>query len=145
MEVIQAVKKEMPAEMPHLSASLLSSTLTADTISIMRLNCPALEVPVVAVGMLEDPALAQSIVGNEDADLIAIARGMLRVPYWAVHAAITLKNEQTNIPHSTKADTKKHSLREYLYAEAVFFVERCSPHSHRKPYFSAKPKLYLPC
>jgi len=58
----------------------------------------ALNVPVVAVGMLEDPMLANAVVGNGDADLVAIARGMLRDPYWATHAAITLKQEQTNIP-----------------------------------------------
>ncbi|MNW11873.1 NADPH dehydrogenase [compost metagenome] len=38
--------------------------------------------------MLEDPALAEYVVGNEDADLVAIARGLLRDPYWATHAAV---------------------------------------------------------
>jgi NADPH2 dehydrogenase len=47
----------------------------------------ALDVPVIAVGMLEDPKLAESVIGNEDADLVAIARGMLRDP---VHAAQAL-------------------------------------------------------
>lgn len=58
----------------------------------------ALEVPVIAVGMLEDPALAESVVGNEDADLVAVARGLLRDPYWATHAAKTLRAEQAPIP-----------------------------------------------
>jgi NADPH2 dehydrogenase len=48
--------------------------------------------------MLEDPALAESVIGSEDADFVAIARGMLRDPYWATHAAITLRNEPNNIP-----------------------------------------------
>ena len=57
----------------------------------------ALNVPVVAVGMLENPMLADAVVRNGDADLVAIARGMLRDPYWATNAAIALK-QQTNIP-----------------------------------------------
>lgn len=45
-----------------------------------------LQVPVIAVGMLEDPHLANKAVQQEDIDLIAIGRGMLRDPYWAMHA-----------------------------------------------------------
>jgi NADPH2 dehydrogenase len=57
----------------------------------------ALNIPVIAVGMLEDPALAESVVANGDADLVAVARGMLRDPYWAIHAAIALK-ETPDVP-----------------------------------------------
>ncbi|GAB2670125.1 NADH:flavin oxidoreductase/NADH oxidase [Paenibacillus thermoaerophilus] len=46
----------------------------------------ALNVPVIAVGLLDDPQLANSVIANGDADLIAVGRGMLRDPYWAVHA-----------------------------------------------------------
>jgi len=46
----------------------------------------ALDVPIIAVGILEDPALAEAVVANEDADLIAIGRGMLNDPYWGIHA-----------------------------------------------------------
>lgn len=46
----------------------------------------ALGVPVIGVGMLDEPKLAESAVANGDADLIAVARGMLRDPYWAIHA-----------------------------------------------------------
>jgi NADPH2 dehydrogenase len=53
----------------------------------------ALNVPVIAVGMLDNPALAESVVANQDADLVAIARGLLRDPYWPIHAAIALKAE----------------------------------------------------
>lgn len=58
----------------------------------------ALGVPVVAIGMLEDPALAQSVVCREEEDLVAIARGMLRDPYWTIHAAKSLRSEYTPIP-----------------------------------------------
>lgn len=46
----------------------------------------ALDVPVIAVGNLDDPRLAEAIIANHDADLIAIARGLLRDPYWPIHA-----------------------------------------------------------
>lgn len=46
-----------------------------------------LDVPMIAVGMLEDAKLAESIVANKDADLVALARGLLRDPYFAFHAA----------------------------------------------------------
>lgn len=42
-----------------------------------------LDVPVMAIGLLHDPKLAESVVGNGDADLVAVARGMLTNPYWA--------------------------------------------------------------
>jgi len=57
----------------------------------------ALDVPVIAVGRLEDPILANSVIGNEDADLVAIGRGMLRNPFWALEAA-TILNKETHIP-----------------------------------------------
>jgi NADPH2 dehydrogenase len=50
-------------------------------------------VPVIAVGILEEPALADSVIANGDADLVAIGRGMLRDPYWTIHAAKALRSE----------------------------------------------------
>ncbi|MNJ31958.1 NADPH dehydrogenase [compost metagenome] len=55
----------------------------------------SLNVPVIAVGRLEDPILANAVIGNEDADLVAIGRGMLRNPYWTLEAAASLKKEMT--------------------------------------------------
>ncbi|RAV22044.1 NADH:flavin oxidoreductase/NADH oxidase [Paenibacillus contaminans] len=45
-----------------------------------------LNVPVIAVGLLDEPQLAEATVANGDADLVAVGRGMLRDPYWATHA-----------------------------------------------------------
>ncbi|MBD3919356.1 NADH:flavin oxidoreductase/NADH oxidase [Paenibacillus sp. PR3] len=53
----------------------------------------ALDVPVIAVGRLDDPILANSVIGNEDADLAAVGRGMLRNPYWTLEAAARLRKE----------------------------------------------------
>jgi NADPH2 dehydrogenase len=46
----------------------------------------ALHVPVIAVGQLSDPKLAEATLANGNADLVAVARGMLYDPYWAIHA-----------------------------------------------------------
>lgn len=52
---------------------------------------------IIAVGRLEDYQVAESVIGNEDADLVAVGRGMLREPYWALEAGIAL-GEQVIIP-----------------------------------------------
>lgn len=52
-----------------------------------------LEIPVMAVGMLESPSLAEDTLQNERADFIALGRELLRNPYWPLHAAKTLGEE----------------------------------------------------
>ncbi|NEW07628.1 NADH:flavin oxidoreductase/NADH oxidase [Paenibacillus sp. SYP-B3998] len=145
VEVIQAVKKEMPEDMPLIfrisaveyadggydidHAIKLSKVYQAAGVDAFHVssggegpagerkpgNYPryqvpfariireAVNTPVIAVGMLEDPALAESVIGSSEADLVAIGRGMLRDPYWAAHAAITLRNEHNNIPEQYRA------------------------------------------
>ncbi|MFD0588904.1 NADH:flavin oxidoreductase/NADH oxidase [Paenibacillus sp. GCM10027627] len=46
----------------------------------------ALDVPVIAVGLLQDPEVAANALSSGKADLIAVARGLLKDPYWALHA-----------------------------------------------------------
>ncbi|KOP67886.1 NADPH dehydrogenase [Bacillus sp. FJAT-18019] len=139
-EVIQAAKREMPADMPlimrisaqeyvaggygieesiafskeyqaagvdmfHVSAggegpiaaAGRPGTHAAYQVPLARKLKEALQVPVIAVGRLDEPALANAVVGNEDADLVAVGRGMLRNPYWALEAATVLQQE-TAIP-----------------------------------------------
>lgn len=62
-------------------------------IPLARAIKEALEVPVIAVGRLEDPVIANAVIGNGDADLVAIGRGMLRNPYWALEAAQQLRGK----------------------------------------------------
>jgi len=50
----------------------------------------ALDVPVIAVGRLENPHLADRVIREGKADLVAVGRGMLRSPYWASEASIAL-------------------------------------------------------
>lgn len=47
-------------------------------------------VPTAAVGLISTPAQAQAIVEGGDADMVMLARAMLRDPYWALHAAAAL-------------------------------------------------------
>lgn len=59
----------------------------------------ALDVPVIAVGLLDNPVLADTTIANGDADLIGVARGMLRDPYWAIHAVRDVAgSEATAVP-----------------------------------------------
>jgi len=52
-----------------------------------------LKLPVMAVGMLGTPELAEETISNGRADLIALGRELLRNPYWPLHAAKTLGEE----------------------------------------------------
>ena len=48
------------------------------------------EIPTAAVGMITDPAQADHIVRSGQADMVMIARQMLRDPYWPLAAAKAL-------------------------------------------------------
>jgi 2,4-dienoyl-CoA reductase-like NADH-dependent reductase (Old Yellow Enzyme family) len=50
----------------------------------------ATKMPVIAVGLITDYDQAESIVGTGDADLIALARGILYDPRWPWHAGAHL-------------------------------------------------------
>jgi 2,4-dienoyl-CoA reductase-like NADH-dependent reductase (Old Yellow Enzyme family) len=43
-----------------------------------------------AVGLITHPVQAEQILANQQADAVLLARGMLRDPYWPLHAACTL-------------------------------------------------------
>ncbi|MBG9812435.1 NADPH dehydrogenase [Bacillus endophyticus] len=55
----------------------------------------ALQTPVIAVGKLSDPQVAEATLANGDADLVAIARGMLNDPYWGLHAIKAISKKVT--------------------------------------------------
>jgi len=46
-----------------------------------------------AVGMITSPAQADQIIRNEQADMVLLAREMLRTPYWPLHAAKALGHD----------------------------------------------------
>ena len=64
-------------------------------VSFARAYKEALNVPVIAVGILEDANLAEQTVANGDAELVAVGRGMLKDPYWALHAEETITGKVT--------------------------------------------------
>lgn len=99
------VYKEAGVDMFHVSsggegpigADGRPGTHAAYQVPLARDIKEALDIPVIAVGRLDEPGLANSVVGNEDADLVAVGRGMLKNPYWALTAAEAL-SKQTDIP-----------------------------------------------
>lgn len=50
----------------------------------------AVDIPVVAVGLITEAEQAEAILGTGDADLVALARAMLYDPRWPWHAAARL-------------------------------------------------------
>lgn len=49
-----------------------------------------LGLPTITVGLITEPELAEEILFNERADLIALGRELLRDPHWPLHAAAKL-------------------------------------------------------
>jgi 2,4-dienoyl-CoA reductase-like NADH-dependent reductase (Old Yellow Enzyme family) len=47
-------------------------------------------IATAAVGLITEPPQANEIIANGDADIVLLARAMLRDPYWALHAAAAL-------------------------------------------------------
>jgi 2,4-dienoyl-CoA reductase-like NADH-dependent reductase (Old Yellow Enzyme family) len=47
-------------------------------------------IPTAAVGMITEPAQANEIVSEGKADMVFMARAMLRDPYWPLHAAAAI-------------------------------------------------------
>jgi len=47
-------------------------------------------IATAAVGLITEPAQANAIIADGEADFVFLARAMLRDPYWPVHAAATL-------------------------------------------------------
>lgn len=128
VEVIQAVKSVMPADMPlifrmsaieymdggydlehaldiaqrykeagvdvfHISSGgeappgqKKPSNEPGYQVGFARAYKKAFELPVIAVGRLEDAILAEKVIAEGDAEFVAIGRGLLRDPYWALHA-----------------------------------------------------------
>jgi 2,4-dienoyl-CoA reductase-like NADH-dependent reductase (Old Yellow Enzyme family) len=51
----------------------------------------AVQIPTGTVGVILSPLQAEHILVTEQADCVLLAREMLRDPYWALHAATTLR------------------------------------------------------
>jgi 2,4-dienoyl-CoA reductase-like NADH-dependent reductase (Old Yellow Enzyme family) len=67
----------------------------------------AVGIPVVAVGMITDFDHAEAIVATGDADLVAIARGILYDPRWPWHAAAHLGASVTVPPQYLRSQPRQ--------------------------------------
>lgn len=56
--------------------------------SYLRNSC---SIPVIAVGLINTPDMAEEIIANKRADLVAIGRELLRNPYWVLNTAYEKK------------------------------------------------------
>lgn len=133
IEVIRAVKKALPADMPLLMR-VSASEYSTDSYDLQEMvemikrfkaegvdmvDCSSggalpvappeifpgyqlkfaevirrdAEIPTIAVGMMENPALAEEALRNGRCDIVAIARELLRDPHYAKTAALELKAE----------------------------------------------------
>lgn len=61
------------------------------------------QIPTGAVGFITDPAQADHIIRTGQADVVLLAREMLRDPYWPLHAAAALKKETRWPPQYLRA------------------------------------------
>jgi 2,4-dienoyl-CoA reductase-like NADH-dependent reductase (Old Yellow Enzyme family) len=52
-------------------------------------------ISTAALGMITDPTQANGIIERGEADMVLLAREMLRDPYWPLHAAAALSEEAT--------------------------------------------------
>jgi len=54
--------------------------------------------PTAAVGLITEPAQADDIIRSGRADIVLLAREMLRDPYWPLHASRALEQKPPLTP-----------------------------------------------
>ena len=77
------------------------------------------DVAVAAVGAITEAQQAEAILAEGSADLILLARELLRTPYWPMAAAATLGTEITWVPQYARAAAKRPELREPIAVEEL--------------------------
>ncbi|UOD49633.1 NADH:flavin oxidoreductase/NADH oxidase [Orrella daihaiensis] len=87
--------KEMGCDFIDVSSGGVSSAQTIKLepgyqVPMARAIKAAVGMPTMAVGLITEPQQAESILQAGDADMIALARGMLYNPRWGWHAAAAL-------------------------------------------------------
>ncbi len=65
------------------------------------------DIPTMAVGMIYRPQHAESIITDQKADFVALARGMLFHPHWPWRAAVTLNADVDFPPQYVRAYKSK--------------------------------------
>ena len=70
-------------------------------------------IPVAAVGMITEPHQAQAILAEGKADLVLLARAVLKDPYWPVRAAEALgRTGDLSIPPQYERGWGQYPLRD---------------------------------
>ncbi|HET9822933.1 MAG TPA: NADH:flavin oxidoreductase/NADH oxidase [Burkholderiaceae bacterium] len=77
----------------------------------------AVNVPVIAVGLITEPEQAEAVVAEGRADAVALARAMLYDPRWPWHAAAALGAQVTAPPQYWRAQPREHK---HLFAGLQF-------------------------
>jgi 2,4-dienoyl-CoA reductase-like NADH-dependent reductase (Old Yellow Enzyme family) len=81
-------------------------------------------IPTAAVGLITTAEQAEAILRDGDADLVFLAREMLREPYWPLHASAELGGQQSwPVPYH-RAAPKGASLREPIAAPEAQIAQR---------------------
>jgi NADPH2 dehydrogenase len=65
--------------------------------------------PTMAVGLITEPAQAEQILVDGDADMVALARGMLWNPRWVWHAAAELGGQVAPPPQYGRSAPRAHA------------------------------------
>jgi 2,4-dienoyl-CoA reductase-like NADH-dependent reductase (Old Yellow Enzyme family) len=68
----------------------------------------AVDMTVVAVGLITEFEQAEAIVGTGDADVVALARGILYDPRWPWHAAAHLGASVKAPPQYLRSQPRHH-------------------------------------
>jgi 2,4-dienoyl-CoA reductase-like NADH-dependent reductase (Old Yellow Enzyme family) len=76
------------------------------------------DIPTMAVGLITGAAEAEAILTSGEADFVALARGALDDPNWAVHAKLELGSDQYDLwPNQTKrVESLDRSLQRRAFA-----------------------------
>ncbi|MAF64041.1 MAG: oxidoreductase [Planctomycetes bacterium] len=95
MVTAASLLKEAGADLIHVSAGGNSPrtppTYPGYMIELAQAIKQGANVPTIAVGLIRTPELAEEVVRNGRADLVALGRELLRAPYWPLQAAQQLE------------------------------------------------------
>ena len=92
--ILTAALKEAGCDMVHVSSGGLDQRQVIPTGPGYQVGLAArmraTGMPTMAVGQINDPHQAETILATGQADMVALARGMLWDPHWAWRAALAL-------------------------------------------------------
>lgn len=107
IEIINDVKEYI--DMVHVSTGgLVPAEIDAypgyqvNFSSVIKTKC---NIPTIAVGLITDANMAEEIISNDRADLVAIGRELLRNPYFVLNEA-KIRNLDINYPEQYKGAFK---------------------------------------